>query len=61
MPSQRYRALSPTAYVPDLISAADAVLGKLGYGFVSECITAGTALVYVPRVDWPEEQYLEVS
>lgn len=50
-----------SSYVPDLIHCADAVLGKLGYGFVSECVTCGTALIYVPRVDWPEEPYLEVS
>lgn len=60
LPSPRFRALSHASYVPDLIHAADAVLGKLGYGFVSECVTAGTALIYVPRVDWPEERYLEV-
>ena len=60
MPSSRFTSLSPSAYVPDLIRAADAVLGKLGYGFVSECVTNGTALIYVPRVDWPEERFLEV-
>jgi hypothetical protein len=61
LPSARFRAMPQSSYVPDLIHAADAVLGKLGYGFVSECVTSGTALVYVPRVDWPEEPYLEVT
>ena len=60
MPSPRFRALCPDAYVPDLIRLADAVLGKLGYGFVSECLTMGTPLIYVPRHNWPEERYLEV-
>jgi hypothetical protein len=61
MPSARFRALPQDAYVPDYIHMAQAVLGKLGYGFVSECLTMGTALIYVPRQDWPEERYLEVS
>lgn len=60
MPSARFRALPQDAYVPDYIHMAHAVLGKLGYGFVSECLTMGTALIYVPRQDWPEERYLEV-
>jgi hypothetical protein len=51
--------MSYDEYVPDLILAADVVLGKLGYGFVSECVSGNTALVYVPRVDWPEQRYLE--
>lgn len=60
MPSPRFRALGPDAYVPDLIHLADVVLGKLGYGFVSECLTMGTPLIYVPRQNWPEERFLEV-
>ena len=47
-------------FVPDLINAADVVLGKLGYGTVSECLTHGTPLVYVPRSSWPEEEPLKV-
>ena len=61
MPSSRFHALGFDVYVPDYISLADAVLGKLGYGFVSECLTLGTPLIYVPRQNWPEERYLEVS
>ena len=34
------------------------VVGKLGYGTVSECITHATPLVYVPRSSWPEEEPL---
>lgn len=60
MPSSRFLSLDGSVYVPDYIHLADAVLGKLGYGFVSECLTEGTALIYVPRQHWPEEQYLEV-
>lgn len=61
MPSQRFRPMPHDVYVPDLIHLADAVLGKLGYGFVSECLTLGTPLIYVPRQNWPEEGYLEVN
>ena len=39
---------------PDLVHAADVVLGKLGYGLVSECLSAGTPMVYVPRAGFPE-------
>jgi len=60
MPSTRFCALGPDAYVPDLIHLADVVLGKLGYGFVSECLTMGSPLIYVPRQNWPEERFLEV-
>ena len=33
----------------DLVAAADAVLSKLGYGIVSECVANRTALIYTPR------------
>ena len=42
----------------DLVASCDAVLGKCGYGTVSECVVNGTPLLYVPRPDWPEEQAL---
>jgi L-arabinokinase len=59
MPSNRFRVMPDDSYVPDLIHAADVVLGKIGYGFVSECLAAGRSLLYIPRVAWPEEAYLE--
>lgn len=59
MPSDRFQVLPQESYVPDLAFAADVVLGKIGYGFVSECVNAGTPLVYVPRVAWSEELFLE--
>lgn len=59
MPSERFQVLPHDIYVPDVIYAADAVLGKIGYGFVSECLGGGAALIYIPRVHWPEEAYLE--
>lgn len=38
----------------DLVSAADVVVSKPGYGIVSECIANGTALLYPPRGRFPE-------
>jgi len=43
---------------PDLVSSVDAVLGKCGYGTVTECVLNGTPLMYIPRPDWPEERSL---
>jgi hypothetical protein len=43
---------------PDLVNSCDAVLGKCGYGTVTECVLNGTPLLYIPRPDWPEEQSL---
>lgn len=59
-PGGRFQCLSFDCCVPDLVQAADAVLGKLGYGFMSECLSNGTPLVYVPRSCWPEEACLRV-
>jgi hypothetical protein len=38
----------------DLVAAADVVVTKPGYGIVSDCIGAGTRLVYTDRGDFPE-------
>ncbi|BAM83483.1 hypothetical protein, conserved [Cyanidioschyzon merolae strain 10D] len=58
--SPRVRFVHPSAatYVPDLIQAADVVLGKLGYGISAECLAAGTPLVYVRRPLFLEEEAL---
>ncbi len=42
----------------DLVASCDAVLGKCGYGTVSECVVNATPLLYIPRPDWPEEHVL---
>lgn len=34
---------------PDLVAAADVVVGKPGYGIVSECVANGTAMLYTSR------------
>lgn len=59
MPSGgRFQSISFNCHVPDLVHAADCVLGKLGFGFVSECLSNGTPLLYISRSCWPEEAYL---
>jgi L-arabinokinase len=39
---------------PDLVGAVDVVVTKPGYGIVSDCIGAGTRMVYTDRGDFPE-------
>jgi hypothetical protein len=46
-------------YHPDLVSAADAVVGKLGYSTVAEAFAAGTRFAYVPRPAFRESAVLE--
>ena len=58
IPSSRFHALPVDTYVPAFISQVDVVIGKMGYGTVSECLTAGRVLCYIPRVHWPEEDAL---
>jgi len=43
---------------PDLVRAADVVVGKLGYSTVAEAWRVGTALVYVERPRFPESPVL---
>lgn len=55
----QFISIPSDAYVPDIVAISDCVIGKLGYGTVSECLSNGTPLIYVPRTFWPEESYLE--
>ena len=50
------RVVPPDAFIPDMVAMADVVLGKVGYGTVSECLAARTPLVYVPRLNFAEER-----
>lgn len=43
-------------YHPDLVNAADAVVGKLGYSTLAECYAAGVPFGYIPREKFPESQ-----
>jgi UDP:flavonoid glycosyltransferase YjiC (YdhE family) len=46
-------------YHPDLVAAADLVVGKLGYSTVAEAVSAGTRMLYVPRAGFRESSVLE--
>ncbi|MEO8275332.1 MAG: hypothetical protein ABI639_03890 [Thermoanaerobaculia bacterium] len=46
-------------YHPDLVAAADVVVGKLGYSTVAEAVTAGARLMFVPRPGFAESEVLE--
>ncbi len=45
-------------YHPDLVAAADAVVGKLGYSTLAETVAAGGRLLFVPRPAFPESPVL---
>ncbi|KAI9226558.1 MAG: hypothetical protein DHS80DRAFT_18562 [Piptocephalis tieghemiana] len=53
-----FKCADPKAYLPDLVGAADAVLGKLGFGTCAEVLACGTPLVYVRRPQFAEEEGL---
>jgi hypothetical protein len=42
----------------DLLRSCNAVISKPGYGIVVEAACNGTPLIYVPRHDWPEQEFL---
>jgi L-arabinokinase len=43
----------------DLIAASDVVVGKPGYGIVSECVANGTAFLYASRDRFAEQEIFE--
>jgi len=45
-------------YVPDIMLAADAILGKIGYGTTSEALAHGTPFIFVRRDYFNEEPFL---
>ncbi|KAF8270545.1 hypothetical protein EI94DRAFT_1777831 [Lactarius quietus] len=47
-------------YMPDLMAVGDVLLGKLGYGTVSECVDSCTPFVYVSRPLFVEEHGLRL-
>ena len=50
----RERLASLGLVYQDVVVAADVVVGKPGYGIVTDAIAAGTRLVYTERGDFPE-------
>lgn len=54
----RFIKFPSDVYLPDLVAASNMVLGKIGYGTVSECTGMGKPLLYVARDMFAEESYL---
>ncbi|XP_016903567.2 L-arabinokinase-like isoform X2 [Cucumis melo] len=50
--------LAKDAYTPDLIAASDCMLGKIGYGTVSEALAYKVPFVFVRRDYFNEEPFL---
>jgi UDP:flavonoid glycosyltransferase YjiC (YdhE family) len=58
--SPNYRLVYKKDYpYEDLVASADALIGKIGYGVVSQCRVNGTPLIYLPREDFAEFPVLE--
>ncbi|KAK4534830.1 hypothetical protein CDCA_CDCA03G0855 [Cyanidium caldarium] len=58
LPAAYVRVPPARQYLPDLLQAADVVVGKLGYGTCSECLAYRRPLVFVRRAHFAEEPYL---
>jgi L-arabinokinase len=50
--------LAKDAYTPDIIAASDCMLGKIGYGTVSEALSYKVPFVFVRRDYFNEEPFL---
>uniref|UniRef100_A0A383W3L1 L-arabinokinase n=1 Tax=Tetradesmus obliquus TaxID=3088 RepID=A0A383W3L1_TETOB len=53
-----FRLAPADVYTPDLVAACDCVIGKIGYGTVSEVLAHGVPLVFVRRDFFNEEPFL---
>ncbi|XP_052200216.1 L-arabinokinase-like [Diospyros lotus] len=53
-----FRKLPKDVYTPDLIAASDCMLGKIGYGAVSEALAYKLPFVFVRRDHFNEEPFL---
>jgi hypothetical protein len=58
-PDCRFVGPATQLYHPDLVRAADAIVGKIGYSTLAEAYAAGTPFGYVPRDSFPESPVLE--
>ena len=54
----RLLASNSGIYHPDLVCAADVVVGKLGYSTLAESVAAGVPYLYVGRAAFPETEVL---
>ncbi|KAG1726696.1 uncharacterized protein EDB91DRAFT_56760 [Suillus paluster] len=59
-PPDRFFVAPKYVYMPDLTAVADVLLGKLGYGTVSECVDSCTPFVYISRPLFVEEHGLKL-
>lgn len=57
---ERFYVAPKEVYMPDLTAIGDVLLGKLGYGTVSECLDSCTPFVYVSRPLFIEEHGLRL-
>ncbi|KAF1883776.1 hypothetical protein Lal_00012694 [Lupinus albus] len=53
-----FKKLAKDAYTPDIIAASDCMLGKIGYGTVSEALAYKCPFVFVRRDYFNEEPFL---
>ncbi|HEX2974114.1 MAG TPA: hypothetical protein VHP11_17405, partial [Tepidisphaeraceae bacterium] len=60
-PPEHFRLvkLDGTLDFTDLLSACHAVISKLGYGTIAECIACQTAILWPPRTGFPEQAIME--
>ncbi|BBM97512.1 hypothetical protein Mp_1g06320 [Marchantia polymorpha subsp. ruderalis] len=54
----RFMRMDRDAYTPDLIAASDCMLGKIGYGTVSEVLAFRVPFVFIRRDYFNEEPFL---
>ncbi|CAI9099067.1 OLC1v1035828C1 [Oldenlandia corymbosa var. corymbosa] len=55
---QNFVKLPKNIYTPDVVAAADCMLGKIGYGTVSEALAYGIPFIFVRRDYFNEEPFL---
>jgi hypothetical protein len=61
LPWARLLPFHSDLYHPDLVAAADAVVGKLGYSTLAECWCSGVPFGFVPRESFPESPILAAA
>ncbi len=61
LPWARLLPFHSELYHPDLVAAADAVMGKLGYSTLAECWCSGVPFGFVPRDAFPESPVLAAA
>jgi hypothetical protein len=61
LPWARLLPFHSELYHPDLVAAADAVVGKLGYSTLAECWCSGVPFGFVRRESFPESPVLAAA